>query len=86
MLRLGPKHPQARPLPDETDILIEWHYSDGSTTRTVGFRGWDFDRDGRFEMVEVLDPSAHVTRRVLDFDGDGRIDVIQAAETTPVGS
>jgi hypothetical protein len=80
VLKRGKTHPHARPLPDATDIVVEWHYSDGSTTRTVGFRGWDVDGDGRFEMVDVLDPQAHVVKRVFDFDGDGRIDVLAGVD------
>lgn len=61
-------------LPRETPVFVEWHYSDGDKKSRQGFTGWDFDGDGRFEMVEVLNDDATVQATVFDFDGDGQID------------
>ena len=50
-------------------------YKNGDRKTQTGFRGWDMDGDGRFELLEVLDPDGTVQARVYDFDGDGRIDL-----------
>jgi hypothetical protein len=74
VLKQGATMPFPRPLPDETDILVDWHYDNGSVQTVTGFRGWDFDGDGRYEMVEVLTETGATQAAVFDFDGDGRID------------
>lgn len=61
-------------LPRETPVFVEWHYSNGDKKSQQGFTGWDFDGDGRFEMVEVLNDEASVQATIFDFDGDGQID------------
>lgn len=61
-------------LPRETPVFVEWHYSNGNKTKNRGFTGWDFDGDGRFEMVDVHGDDAAVQTSVFDFDGDGTID------------
>ena len=47
-LKEGKKTKFPKPLPDRTDIEVEWHYSNGSTTNVAGFRGWDLDSDDRY--------------------------------------
>lgn len=76
VLRMGERVPQVAPLPAMTPILVDWYYSDGSKESLVGFRGYDFSGDPRFEMVEVLGEDGLVLSRVFDFDGDGRVDQI----------
>ena len=73
---LRPGHPVPAPnhLPSHTDIHVEWHFDDLSTSTDLGYRGWDFDRDGSFEMVEVFDARGDVQTRIFDFNGDGVID------------
>lgn len=61
-------------LPRETPVNLEWHYSNGDKKAHRGFTGWDFDGDGRYEMVEVLAEDSSMTATVFDFDGDGKID------------
>lgn len=61
-------------LPRETPVFIEWHYSNGDKVKSRGFTGWDFDGDGRFEMVDVHGDSPATQATVFDFDGDGTID------------
>lgn len=78
-LQIGEKIPNPTPLPEETKILVNWHLLNGSKVTSVGFRGWDFNRDGRYEMVDVLNEDGTLQARVYDFDGDGVID-----DTTPV--
>jgi hypothetical protein len=68
-------------LPSETPVLVEWHYSNGDRKKHKGYTGWDFDGDGRFEMVDVLAESSGVETTIFDFDGDGKID--QQLKTHP---
>jgi hypothetical protein len=42
-----------------------------------GFRGWDFDGDNRFDLLEVLKPDGSVQMRAYDLDGDGVVDVTE---------
>jgi hypothetical protein len=74
-LRRGPTAEHAAPLPAQTDVLVDWHYANGDRKTQTGFRGWDMDGDGRFELLEVLGPDGQVQARVYDFDGDGEIDL-----------
>lgn len=87
VLRPGDLVPAPPPLPTRTDIFVEWHFDDTSTTLNLGFRGWDFDRNGLFEMVEVFDTQGEIQTRIFDFDGDGVIDETRPArETAPDGA
>jgi hypothetical protein len=61
-------------LPNETPVFVEWHYSNGDRKKHKGFSGWDFDGDGRFEMVDVINEDSAVQATVFDFDSDGKID------------
>ena len=79
VLRPGDTIPAPKPLPSRTDIMVEWHYDDQSETSNLGFRGWDFDRDGQFDMVEVFSADGAVQTRIFDFNGDGVIDDVKAA-------
>jgi len=60
-------------LPRETPVFVEWHYSNGEREKQKGYIGWDFNGDGRFEMVEVLAENGGVETRIFDFNGDGKI-------------
>jgi len=75
-LRTAPTVRHARPLPAQTDVLVDWHDAKGGTTTVTGFRGWDFMGDGRFQMVEVLGPDGKATSYVYDFDADGSVDKV----------
>lgn len=74
-LKEGKKTKYAKPLPDRTDIGVEWHYSNGATKDGAGFRGWDVDGDDRYDMVEVLNDDGSTKSYVYDFDGDGQVDL-----------
>jgi hypothetical protein len=82
-LKEGVKVQYAAPLPNKTEIMVNWTYSDGGKKTQEGFRGWDFDHDGRFEMLEVLDPNGKPTMWAYDFNADGVIDFVQKTEAPP---
>lgn len=79
-LKEGRQTKRAMPLPNNSDIEINWTYSDKSKKTNDGFRGWDFDHDGRFDMLEVLDGQGAVVSWAYDFDGDGIIDKTEQAQ------
>ena len=64
------------PLPNLTKIFVNWTYSDGGKTSQEGFRGWDIDRDGNFDMLEALDAEGKPYMWAYDFDGNGVIDAV----------
>ncbi len=68
------EHPA--PLPNLTKIFVNWTYSDGGKSSQEGFRGWDIDRDGSFDMLEALDSEGKPYMWAYDFDGNGVIDAI----------
>ena len=70
-LRAGPQVVYPEPLPALTPIYIDRMSSDGKQTSRLGFRGWDFDHDGRFEMVEVLGYRGQLIERLYDLNFDG---------------
>ena len=75
-LKEGSKMLNSAPLPNKTEIMVNWTYTDGSKKSKEGFRGWDIDHDGRFDMLEVLGPDGEPQMWAYDFDGDGVIDAV----------
>lgn len=75
-LKEGDKIAHKMPLPNLTKIYVNWTYSDGGKKSKEGFRGWDMDHDGRFDMLEVLDVTGKPYMWAFDFDGDGVIDAV----------
>ena len=73
-IRPGDPIPHRWPLPAEHPVYIDWHYTDSSVQPTKGFRGWDFNSDGLFDMLEVLNADGEVQISAYDFDHDGIID------------
>lgn len=76
-LKEGDRIENKMPLPNRTQIMVHWTNTDGGTKAQEGFRGWDIDHDGRFDMLEVLDKSGKPNMWAFDFDGDGVIDAIE---------
>lgn len=70
------------PLPNLTKIFVNWTYSDGGKSSQEGFRGWDIDRDGNFDMLEALDADGKPYMWAYDFDGNGVIDAVTGGKST----
>jgi hypothetical protein len=64
------------------DIGVNWTYSNGEKTKG-SYRGWDFDRDGQFDMLEVLSQDGDQVSWAYDFDGDALIDVVELSGPSP---
>ena len=71
-LRAEPAVPGGGHLPSRTDIFVDWHYDDDRIRSYLGFRGWDFSGEGRFDMVEVLGEDGGHKAYLYDFDRVGR--------------
>ena len=78
-LKEGDKIQNKLPLPNQTKILVKWTQRNGEKKTQEGFRGWDVDHDGRFDMLEALDPEGNPNMWAYDFDGDGVIDLVEKA-------
>ena len=88
VLREGETINYPMPLPNRTKIFIDWTYSDGVKRSKEGFRGWDVNHDGRFDMVEVLDEGGRTMAWAYDFNGDFVIDAVEhisKAREFPIG-
>ena len=68
------RHPA--PLPAEQPIQSTTYIGDRKVGSRLVYRGWDFDRDGSFEMLESINDKSGRPVYSIDFDGDGTIDVI----------
>ena len=79
VLREGERLDYPMPLPNRTQILVDWTYSDGAKHSKEEFRGWDVNHDGRFDMVEVLDKEGKPVAWAYDFNGDSVIDTVEHA-------
>jgi len=66
-----------RPFPEQTPIRVTSHMSDGSRVSRIGFNGWDFNGDGRFDLVEVRTRDGAAQAWVYDFDFDGKVDMTE---------
>jgi hypothetical protein len=67
------------PLPARTGIELRMDQDGERQAAQESFRGWDFDRDGRYDMLEVLDLKGETVSSAYDFNGDGVIDLVQKA-------
>lgn len=65
------------PLPKYTSIWENWYQGETLVSKRIGYRGWDFDRDDQFDMLEILGEKGEITARAYDFDSDGKIDYIE---------
>jgi len=62
------------PLPLVTAVTMRQFYSDGHHEDRKAYVEYDFNRDGRVDMLEVLDAQGKPVTYVYDFDFDGIID------------
>jgi hypothetical protein len=64
-------------LPVYYPIWVVWYRGEVEVSRELGYRGWDFNSDGRIDLVEMLTKgeSPAVTARVYDFNFDGTVDL-----------
>ena len=67
-------HPS--PLPDYYPL------TDKKRPQVLIAKGWDINKDGQLDQIEILDLDGQVMERLFDFDGDGQIDLRQQTKKT----
>jgi hypothetical protein len=82
-LRLETEQKQIPPLPSYTPIMVDWHYKSGEVVSKLGFKGWDFNGDKRFDMIQAVEDSG-AGETVFDFDFDGEIDLRKLVKPTAI--
>lgn len=65
------------PLPDLTKVFREKYQGDKLLSQNLAYRVWDFNKDGRYDLVEVLDDKGQPKLRAYDFDFDGTVDEVE---------
>ena len=76
-LESGPVEKKADPLPDYIPIFVQSYAGEKLISRHLGYKGWDFNKDGVIDMLEVLDTQGAVLRRAFDWDRDGTVDEVR---------
>ncbi len=66
-------HAQA-PLPDVTPFYVKVYSEQQLLERRLAYKAWDFNKDGKPDMLEYFDDHGEVIRRAYDFNGDGKVD------------
>ena len=64
-----------RPLPNLVSFNVRWKSDAGEIPTKKIYRGWDVDRDGQIDMLEVTDKNDMNPQYFFDFNGDGKIDM-----------
>jgi ribosomal protein S10 len=76
-LEVGATMTNPYPLPKETEIYLVETNPDAEVKKSLRYRGWDFDNDDHFDMIEVLSPKGVSQAYVFDFDRDGKVDLVR---------
>ncbi len=80
---LGVPQQLPRPLPVQYPVTLEQTMTNGSVKVDRGFRGWDVNRDGRLDILDVLDEHGQTLTSAFDFDFDGKVDMVRSRQETP---
>ena len=65
------------PLPMVTPVKIHQNFSDGHQEVLSGYIEYDFNRDGRPDMLEIQTPDGQPSAYAYDFNLDGIIDGVE---------
>ena len=65
------------PLPDLTRVYRESYQGDKLVNQSLAYRVWDFNKDGRYDLVEVLNSKGEIELRAYDLDFDGIVDEVE---------
>ncbi len=79
-LESGAVEKKADPLPDYIPIFVNSYAGETLLERHLGYKGWDFNKDGVIDMLEVLDAKGQVLRRAYDWNRDGQVDEVRIQE------
>ena len=67
----------SKPLPDLTKVYREKYQGEKLISQNLAYRVWDFNKDGRYDLVEVIDPKGIIKLRAYDLDFDGVVDEVE---------
>lgn len=81
VLRAGELQENTDPLPNYIPYYLDSFVDSKLSESQLRYRAWDFNKDGRIDMLETLDKSGNVEMKVYDLDFDGTIDEIK--KTSP---
>ncbi len=70
------------PMPAYQPVWRRYMRGDKEEKRELAFKAWDFNGDRIPDLVEVLDASGKVTKRMYDFNLDGKPDIEEDVDPT----
>ena len=73
----GDWQPTDWPRPNYRPVYVIVKEKDIEKGRELAYHTWDFNHDGKADMVEALDSKGGVFMRLYDFNFDGQIDTDQ---------
>lgn len=77
VLKLSDPVSFSMPLPDLTKVYREKYQGDQLISQNLAYRVWDFNKDGRYDLVEVIDDKGALKLRAYDLDFDGVVDEVE---------
>jgi len=83
-MRQGTMIKYPAPYPVLTPVFVQFHYDNGNVVEKLAFRGWDFNHDRRFDMLEVMAVDEKVHKIMYDFNLDGSVDMERLRQAPPV--
>ncbi|NRA43716.1 MAG: hypothetical protein HRU09_02040 [Oligoflexales bacterium] len=77
LIKVGDPVSFSMPLPDLTKVYREKYKGDKLLSQSLAYRVWDFNKDGRYDLVEVINEKGDVELRAYDLDFDGKVDEVE---------
>jgi len=75
---VGESRIEEDPLPNLQPVYVMKSQVSELTRKRIGYKGWDFDKDGQLDMLQVLNLKGRQVATAFDFNGDGEIDMVSA--------
>ncbi len=75
--KMGAPRLEKDPLPNLQPVYITNNLPSETAEPQLGYRGWDFDKNGRIDMLEIIDLNGNQVSSVFDFNGDGKLDLMR---------
>ena len=77
IIKVGDPVSFSMPLPDLTKVYREKYKGEKLLSQSLAYRVWDFNKDGRYDLVEVINEKGDVKLRAFDLDFDGKVDEVE---------
>lgn len=75
VIEKGAIEPNTGAIPQYIPVYVKTMKGQEVVDKKLGYRGWDFNKDGRIDMLEILDDKGLVSTTAFDFDLDGTVDL-----------